>query len=245
MKKIFLILVLINVFLFAFMQSGRNGWNKQENLILTPINENKIRLLEMSKIEQDKIVSAQIADQNFRLQPKSSEAGVPMNKADQIAAKQDSLICIEWGDFSGIEKERASAALLELQLENKLSQREIELDTGFWVYMPPKKSKREVSKKIGELKELGINDYFVVPTGQLKNAISLGVFKTKEAAESHLDQLRKRGVRTAKIGEHDSKIVTTWFVLSGVNSETKDKIIKIQKNFEGSRLENVPCTLTR
>ena len=71
-----------------------------------------------------------------------------------------------------------------MQLGGKLSQRQVELDRGYWVYFPPLKNKEAVNRKIAELKALGINDYFVVQgPGHWQNAISLGVFKTGDAAQ--------------------------------------------------------------
>ena len=167
-----------------------------------------------------------------------------------MAASEDKkpgkLICLEWGDFSGSDLTRAKAALSALQLADKLKQREIEQDIGYWVYMPPLKNKTAVKRKIGELKALGINEYFVIPgSGQWQNAISLGVFKTREAAENFLHALNTKGVRTARVGERASKLITTIFILNQVDAATELKVKEIQKDFPGSELKNVPCGLTR
>ena len=133
-----------------------------------------------------------------------------------------------------------------LQLEEKLSQRQIERDIGYWVYIPPLKNKAAVNRKIGELKALGIKEYFVVQnTGQWLNAISLGVFKTQDAAENFLHILNGKGVRTAKVGKRASKLKTILFVLNKVDGETEAKMKEMQKDFPGSELNNVPCGLTR
>ena len=149
---------------------------------------------------------------------------------------------MEWGDFSGADLKRSEDALAALQLGDKLSQRQIEHSIGYWVYIPPQKDKTAVTQKIAQLKARGIEEYFVVQDkGPWLNAISLGIFKTPEAAQHFLDDLRTKDVRSAKTGERSNKFKTTLFALNGLNSETAARLIAIQKDFPGSELKNVPC----
>jgi len=243
MKKIFLVVLIANVIIFAYIRSGGLSWVKPEKHELSLLNEDKIHLLDMSKNVADHSLTVPVQTQS--VPDLSSESLHTMREAAQTISGREQAICIEWGDFSGLDLERASAAISTLQLGGKVSHREAEQDTGYWVYMPPLKNKKMVSKKIGELKELGVNEYFVVSTGKWKNAISLGVFKTQEAAQNLLTQLRTKGVRSAKVGERASKLKTTWFVLSNIDLKSRASLIEIQKDFDGSKLENITCTLTR
>ncbi|MBI5429141.1 MAG: SPOR domain-containing protein [Nitrosomonadales bacterium] len=250
MKKLFFILLLMNVIFFALMQSGaleRGGQVKQEQ---PPLHEEKIRLLDMTKIEPVKASPSQGSAQGpaSPTPSSSSDLQLSMNISVPAVPVKDELTCLEWGDFSGQDLERAATALAALQLGEKLSQREIELDTNYWIYIPPLKNKGAINKKIGELRELGVTEYFVVTNaGHWYNAISLGVFKTRDAAQKFLNYLRTKGVRSAQIGERASKLKTTRFMLGGVNSETKARLIEMQKDFSGIEMANVPCgsTLTR
>ena len=47
---------------------------------------------------------------------------------------------------------------------------------GHWVLLPPFSSRGAARDAIDELKAKGIKDYFLVATGEMKNAVSLGVF---------------------------------------------------------------------
>ena len=71
---------------------------------------------------------------------------------------------------------------------------------GWWVFMPPQPDKKGAEKKAGELQRLGVTEFFIVTEGPQKFAISLGVFSREEAARKHLEQLRGKGVRSARIG---------------------------------------------
>jgi hypothetical protein len=152
-------------------------------------------------------------------------------------------VCVEWGDFSGPDLTRAAAALSALQLGDKLSQRQVERDIGYWVYISPLKNKAAVNRKVAELKALGIREYFIIQSaGRWRNAISLGVFKTREAAQSFLNHLRTKGVHSAKVGERASKLKATIFRLNRIDAATGAKLMAMQKDFAGSELKNVPCT---
>lgn len=150
--------------------------------------------------------------------------------------------CAEWGEFSGEDLLRAQQALSLMKLGDNLSQRTVERNHGFWVYIPPMKKRSSVEKKIAQLKERGIKDYFVIQEkGKWQNAISLGVFKTKDAAEKFIAVLRTKDVRTARLGERVSKLKYTVFVVNDLDSGTADKLSALQKEFPDSELKLSAC----
>ena len=72
------------------------------------------------------------------------------------------------------------------------------------VYIPPLKSKAEVERRIAELSEQGVTEYFAVENGgDMHNAISLGIFKSEEAANNYLQALRDEGAALAQVGRRD------------------------------------------
>jgi hypothetical protein len=272
MRKLFWILLLANVILFAVMQRGGFDWLGRNGPVVRSqpeLNGDMIRLLPATQGTPAKSSSAAPAPALIPSPapvpvsapvpaPASAPAPVPvsplsplslnmsLNTVTPEAAKPGALVCLEWGDFSGSDLTRAAAALSALQLGGKMSQRQIERDIGYWVYIPPLKNKAAVNRKIGELKKLGVREYFVVQTpGHWLNAISLGVFKTRDSAQNFLHVLEAKGVHSAKVGERASKIKTTLFILNKVDAGTEAKLKAMQKDFAGSELKNVPCGLTR
>lgn len=225
MRALFWILLLGNVILFAAMQWGGDLISGERLAQTQPaLHAEKIRLLTA---------------------PLTESAELPIVAADSApaATSPETLLCLEWGDFSGSDLKRATAALSALQLGDKLSQYQVEHSIGYWVYIPPLENKGAVTQKIAQLKARGIEEYFVVPdAGPWLNAISLGVFKTQEAAQSFFDDLeRTRDVHTAKLGERSSKFKTSVFVLNGADAATMAELTEVQKDFAGSTLKNVPC----
>ena len=235
MKALFWILLLGNAVFFAMMQWG--GWLTSDQAAQSQpaLHEDKITLLNAPQ-GSPAAQSAQIA-----ALPASAPATAPVGEATQLAARPETL-CMEWADFSGEDLNRATTALSALQLGEKVGQRQIEHNIGYWVYIPPIKDKTALAQKIAQLKARGVKEYFVVSeAGPWQNAISLGIFKTQEAAQHFFDDLRAKGVRSAKVGERASKLKATIFTLNGLDAATEAKLAEIQKDFAGSELKKMPC----
>ncbi len=225
MRTLFWILLLGNAILFAAMQWGA-GLIVDERMgqAQPALHAEKIRVLTASMLELE-------------------EASVAEFQSELPSDKPDASVCLEWGDFSGTDLARATTALSALELGDKLSQYQVEHAIGYWVYIPPLKDKAAVTRKIAQLKARGVEEYFVVSdAGPWQNAISLGVFKTQEAAQSFSEELqRTRDIRTARVGERASKFKTTVFVLNGPDAAIMAELTDIQSDFPGSTLKNVPC----
>ncbi|MGZ8257184.1 MAG: SPOR domain-containing protein, partial [Gallionella sp.] len=177
MKKLLIALLFANLAVFAAFQWGGALFQDDSKIQAAPLLHPEI----MS------IVSA----------PLNPVAIAPVNATLNTA----NLVCMEWSDFSGSDLVRATEALSPLKLGNKLSTRPIEYASGFWVYLAPLKDKTAVANKIEQLKARGVTEYFVVQeAGAWLHAISLGVFKSEEAANHYLASLKEQGVNSAKVG---------------------------------------------
>jgi hypothetical protein len=127
-----------------------------------------------------------------------------------------------------------------------MGKREVEYQIGYWVYIPPLKDKAATSEKISQLKARDVTEYFIVQEpGSWFNAISLGVFKTREAAQNFLTTLRSKGVRSAQAGERGSRVKVNVLRFNGVDSAAEATLTELQKNFATSKLESVQCGLTK
>ena len=255
MRKLFWILLLGNVVLFAAMQLGWMGWGDQEPQAQPALNPDKIRLLESAQNVPAKNppASAQLnMPASAPVQVRAAHAPAPALAPGQAGAlskavqPRNAQACMEWGEFSGPDLARAAAALSGMQSGAKLSRHQVERDIGYWVYISPLKSRASANRKVAELKALGVSEYFIVlAAGPWHNAISLGVFKTRDAAQNYLNYLRTRGVHTAKVGARVSKVKETIFKLGMVDAVTAAKLTAMQNDFPGSELKEVPCALTR
>lgn len=242
MRTWFWLLLLANVILFALIQQGwRWQYESAERALLPALNEEKIRLVDDPGIVATAVPHAPAVTSPAAAQvpPPSPQTALPTPPA---ANKVNSATCLEWGDFSGENLRLAATALSALQLGDKLDKRQVEHIIGYWVYMPPLPSKAAVNQKIAQLKARGVEEYYVVQEGDAwRNAISLGVFKTEEAAQNFLKILRAKDVRSARVGARPGKQKATTFILREVDTITEAKLTSMQKGFSGSELRRIPC----
>jgi hypothetical protein len=151
--------------------------------------------------------------------------------------------CLEWGSFTLADAPRAEQALEPLALGPRLAQRRAEETASWWVYLPPQGSRQNALKKAGELKALKVEEFFVMQEeGPLRWAVSLGVFKTEEAAKGRLEALRAQGVRTAQIGERETQVPKVWLQVSNPDAPLQARLKEIAAGFPGSELKSCPAS---
>jgi hypothetical protein len=227
MRLLFLMLVLANAGFYAYAFVARQQDDEAQRIARLQLSPERIRLV----------------------QPGSGAAPESLQKpappAQQQSAPALPAACIEWGLFAGPEVARADAAIARLDLPQTLVQRTVVDARGFWVYLPPLKSKGEVAKKIEELKALGVADFFVVQDpAQWRNAISLGIFKTEEGAKKFLEGLREKGVRTAVAGRRENLLRQIAYFVRDPGEATVASLAALQSEFPGSEIRAVPCPAT-
>jgi len=211
MRTVFFILVLANVAFFAFARSdsGADG-NGGAQIIGQQLNREKIRVLT----------------------PEQVSALTRKPEPPKVATA-----CLEWGAFLGGGAARAEQALEPLELGAKLTQRKQRDVAGFWVYIPPLASRQTATQKAGELKRLGVDEYFVVPDDpKWRNAISLGVFKTEEAAKARRDAVQAKGVKNAAIGARETQLSKTYFQVREADSTLAAKLNELKQSFAGTEV---------
>ena len=85
-----------------------------------------------------------------------------------------------------------------------------------WVHIPPLENRALMEKKLQELKQLGINDVDPrLEAGSDRFAIGLGLFDDPERAQAHLQQLNRRGIRSAIISPRERPAQQAQVVLRG------------------------------
>jgi hypothetical protein len=236
-------LLLANALLFSWMRWGGMLTVDPEVLAAqAPLHADKVVLLKEFAAAKVAALPPVAVAESAVTAAESAPAPAPAPRLSEALANPPQVKqCLFWGEFSGSGLAEARQKLSALELGSRLQTRSVEHASGYWVYMAPLKNQAAVQRKIGQLKALGINDYFVVQEGEWQHAISLGVFRTERAAENYLDSLRKQGVRTAKVGERKSKLRFTQFVIADAESEVESKVRGFQKEFPDSELKMSDC----
>jgi hypothetical protein len=215
MRALFLVLVLANLAFYAWSRYGGTG----DAPDVAPLSR---------QIQPEKLKVISPAD----LPP-------PVSAAKKPSAL--TLACMEWGSFTVADAPRAEQALESLGLGARLAQRRSEEQAGWWVFIPPQANRQSALRKAAELKQLGVEDYFVVQEdGAYRWALSLGVFRSEEAAQARLAALRGQGVRSARVGARDTVVPKVWLQVKGVDAPLQARLKEIARQIDGSELKDCP-----
>jgi hypothetical protein len=218
MRTVFLLLVAVNLALFAWARyySVADGTTDPEPL------------------------RRQLKPESIRILTGPELAGLPALKPKPAPQSQPApAACTEWGGFALAEAPRAEQALAPLALGARLSQKRSEETAGWWVFIPPQGNRAGALKKTAELKALGIDDYFVIQDeGKMRWAVSLGVFSSEDSARSRLEALRAKGVRSAQTGERETQVAKIWFQARGADAAQQAKLREIAQAFPGTEVRD-------
>jgi hypothetical protein len=181
---------------------------------------------------EPQILSSQLNADQIRIIPARAPAAPPARKS----------ACIEWGSFSAAELTQARRALEPLQLGERLSTVEVSVIAQWWVFIPPLKNRAEVERKIAELEQLGVTDYYAIEgPGAMQFAISLGIFRSEDAAGNYLDWLRQKGVRSARVGSREHRLTLTAVRVRDPDAQAAARLAELHTQFPGSELKALDC----
>ena len=212
MRVFVFLLVLVNL-LFAAWSQGYLGMTESPDAQRVSQQLNAERLAIVARDEPPPLRS----DKAVRADKAALKASVEEDgKGD--SGKGMPELCLQVNDVPS----EAAQTVVEL-FSQKLPSFRVQRTThaanaGFWVFIPPLATKKEAEIKAAELKRLGVPEFFIVQDGAQARAISLGVFSTRDAANARLEQLRSKGVRSAKIGERPAKATSYDLQINGPES---------------------------
>ena len=104
--------------------------------------------------------------------------------------------CYSLGPFA--DKQQADLVSGILKSSGIKAKRRISKDArrkAYWVLLPPAESREAAQKSVARLKQLKVDDYFMVVTGEKTNAVSLGVFSKFESAHRRIKEMQDLGFK--------------------------------------------------
>jgi hypothetical protein len=227
MRAFFLLLVLANLAFFAYGHIAIEGGAVEGRIFQLQIAPDRIKLIRAGEPTP--------ADKPRK--PRKAVPPTPPKTASTAAAA-----CVEWGNFAGPGVARAEAALARLDLAPGQVERVVVDAGGYWVHIPPLRNKSEADRKVGELRDLGVTEFFIVQdAGPWRNAISLGIFRTEEAAQAFLAGLKQRGVRSAIAARRENFLKQVAFYVRDPSEAVVAELMLIQQDFAGSEVRAGPC----
>jgi hypothetical protein len=224
LKFIFWSLLTVNAALFAYGRGylGHFSGNEREpERLLNQLNANKLAIISAEKASHAAEASA--------------AAVAEAKPAPQVQA------CLEIGSFVLADARRVESQLEALKLGDRQSRHNLPGTevSSYIVYIPSQGSKEAADKKAGELRGLGVTNYFIMSDNSpLRWGISLGVFKTETAAQNQLAMLMKQGVRSARVAPRMSGSKLLAFQFRDVDTDLKARLEKIRAGYPNAEVRN-------
>ncbi len=258
MRIVFFVLLVANAAFFAWSWFAQAG-SAESQLVDQQLHPESIRLLtpdQVAKASAKQLPSPARAappkpepEAAAKAQPPADSARAPEpqpGKTAETATRAPQPVkvaaCIELGAFNAGEAAKVEQALAPLALGARLSQRRVEETAGFWVYLPPQPNRAAANRKVAELRKLGVEEFFIVQDDpEYRYAISLGVFKSREAARSRLADLRAKGVRTARVGARETQVPKVFFAVRDVPEPEAARLNQLRQGFPGAELKECPA----
>ncbi|GAA4099444.1 SPOR domain-containing protein [Zhongshania borealis] len=195
MRWFFLLLLLANGVVYLAVQS-ENGFELIADRVVSMGREGNIVLLS----ERDLVASEPLSDID-------SDIDSEVHRDRPVLAEGE---CLVLGPIIQLP------LVSELQAKNsdlRIYSDEYERGADYWVHLGPYNSFAAASKVSAELRSKRI-DNFVIRKGELKNAVSLGVFTDAERAATHAKGLAKKRY-TAEIRRISKLATRYWLVFNG------------------------------
>jgi hypothetical protein len=213
-RTLFLVLVFANVALFAWWRYGPPADAADPAPLQRQIEPEKLKVIRPADL------------------PPPSVARTDKSAPSPAGA----TACMEWGSFTLADTARAELALEPLALGPRLTQRRIQELAAWWVFIPSQ-GRPAAFKKAAELKDLGVEDYFIVQEeGEHRWALSLGLYRSEKAAQARLAALRDKGVQTARVLVREAVVPRVWLQVKGADAALQERLKQIARQIEGSEL---------
>lgn len=236
LKFFFWILLLAN--------AGLAAWQQGYLETLLPSGREPGRMSNQLNADKIRVIPPPDAASVAAAPPAAASAPVPTPAPTAAQApeeqKAETIACTEVGNFNRLEAGQFETKLSALALNAKVSKRPIKEVATHIVYIPPLPDLESAEKKVGELRRLGITDYYIIQDNSpLRMGISLGIFKQEEAARDHLARLNQRGVRSARIGARSVTTTAVAFQLRDLDAPGRENLGKLAATFPKSEIR--PC----
>jgi len=222
MRWIFLSLIFCNILYFGWQQwieykAVPNVWESTSTLAIQ--NSPKVVLLSESK-------RPLVALPNQTIVVDVATSHLP----PQNPTFDSSPVCQVLGPFLKMSKALAFSSELEVDgVISELLEKEVVIESKYWVYLSPMATKASALRKLKELQSKKI-DSFLITRGELKNGISLGIFSSIDSANGLMARLGAAGIGALK--KKTDKFEVQYWVRVEADSLSDDAKIRYQDKLQ-------------
>ncbi|HMM46348.1 MAG TPA: hypothetical protein PKC12_00015 [Thiobacillaceae bacterium] len=174
-----------------------------------------------------------------RLSLRDQDMATPAPTAPVAPAREP--LCVEWRGLTADEFVQARERLKVLAGNRVMSFTEVPLETRHWVVFPPLPSAETATAKLDELVASGLQDAFVVRDGIWRNALSLGLFASNDAARRRVREVEEKGIHGTRIELVPRQGTGLYFVIRSEDPEVLKSLGSLAQVFPNSTQSRVAC----
>lgn len=210
MRGFFLLLLLTNVSFFAW-QFYTSDETRDANDVYRDVLIVNNGMTLLSELPEDKRPALREPEAGEKPKPgeraikqeqKEDKAKPPVEARateEQLAKNQATEHCFSVGAIADKASARAFVRWLQKKGAKEISQGEQQgKRLTYWVMLPAYSSRAKANEAAEILSNKRIRDFFIVRSGEHENAVSLGVFSTKEGAQRRYQEISNLKARLRK-----------------------------------------------
>jgi len=149
--------------------------------------------------------------------------------------------CLQWGNFTSAELDRALEQIAKLK-PAKSAARDLDESPVWWVHVPPFKTREEAERRLREIEEAGNKEARLITEGERwRNAISLGIFKSEDAANAYLTRVKEAKVRNAAVVRRTDLIKLAAIFIADPAPALVTRVMELKAGFEGTDVKAGAC----
>jgi len=210
-RGLFLLLLLTNLAFIAWQYSQRDEESGSADIYrgIATVKEGLALIQELPPEQQPRLREdaagrkEQLQESGGEVQPSTvvSEDAVAAI-TPQVAGSTPGDVCLQMTGIDDLQERERILKVLRQHGATGIAQAEVRITrTNFRVFLPPYPNRAKAAEAAAILDARGVRDYFIVRSGDNENAVSLGVFSTRERAERRSRQIMdlNERLRTPKI----------------------------------------------
>jgi hypothetical protein len=226
MRRLFLILVALNLALFGVLRGMFGTFpvsGREPSRLGQQVAAERIRVLTDPEVQQ--------------LERRASEVKAAAAPAPSLSSGS----CMEIAELTGeAQLARLRERLSELKLTDRVSELTEERPGWYLVYLPPEKTLADADQRAEQLRTQGLKDVLVFKEdGALHFAIGLGSFRDRDLARKQAAQLERRGIKGARVTDNPTTVRTTRVLIRGADPAALRQLEQPQKDLPAPKLK--PC----
>jgi hypothetical protein len=204
-KVLFFLLLLANIVLLALHSAGHLGWQ--------------------SSAREPARIAQQLHPERIVLLGRDRKSLPP--PPPQPA-------CVEIGNFTAPLAAVFETRIAELGLPSQPQKRDISEQVTHMVFLPPQNGQAGANRKLAQLRQLGVSDFYVIQDQSPRRwGISLGLFKSAEAAQTQLEAMTQAGVTGARLEAYSASFNRTAYRFQELDAKSVLALEVIKPAFSG------------